>query len=362
MNNKVKLLYITVRADHGGGPKHLDLLINNLSDKFEIYVACPTDAPYYNLWAGNANVASLHRIPHRKFSLVTLLSLRNFIKSNKITVVHSHGKGAGVYARTLKLLLPGLKVVHTFHGVHIQEYGLLQKKAYFLFEKTARMLTDKFINVSNGEKDVCLSSGFSTAAKTCVIYNGIALPDVQGGGASKSSEIFTVATISRFDYSKNMQLAYEIAKEFVPIPEIRFLWIGDGPDKAALEEKARAEQINNIIFTGFKDNPTDYLYRSDIYLSTSRWEGLPIALVEAASIGLPIVASYVTGNNEVVSHGDNGFLYPINNIEDAVQHIHLLYADKHVHNRLSCRSKEIFDKLFRVEDMVHKTEAVYLKY
>jgi len=362
MNSKVNMLYITARADHGGGPRHLDLLINNISDQFEIYVACPTDAPYYGLWAGNTHVAGLHQIPHRKFRLETLLSLKRFIKSNGITIVHSHGKGAGVYARALKLLLPSLKVVHTFHGVHIQEYNLLQKKAYILFEKAAGMLTNKFINVSEGEKAICLSSGFSTAAKTSVIYNGIALPDTQRSSDSKKSNLFTVATITRFDYSKNMQLAYKIAKALASVPEIRFLWIGDGPDKTNLEEKAKTEQVNNIIFTGFKDNPIDYLLQSDVYLSTSRWEGLPIALVEAASIGLPIVASDVTGNNEVVVHGQNGFLYNLNNLAEAVQYINILYADKELYNRLSGGSKEMFNKYFKVEEMIHKTEAVYLKY
>lgn len=359
MSSKVKLLYITVRADHGGGPKHLDLLLNNLSERFEVYIACPTDAPYYDLWAGNEKVSGLHTIPHRKFSIKSLLSLKRYIKSHDISIVHSHGKGAGVYARALKLLMPDLKVVHTFHGVHIQEYSPLQKSAYLLFEKAAGRLTDKFINVSNGEKDICLASGFSSAPKTSVIYNGIA-PTVIKSNRVSSSEVFTVASISRFDYSKNMQLAYEIAKAFAASPGIRFIWVGDGPDKATLEEKASAEQVNNIIFTGFKDNPTEYLHKSDVYLSTSRWEGLPIALVEAAAVGLPIVASNVTGNNEVVMQGENGFLYNSDDFGKAVQYITLLRSDTALYSRCAERSREIFDKHFRVEDMVRKTESVYL--
>ncbi|WP_161891111.1 glycosyltransferase [Pontibacter russatus] len=361
MSSKVKLLYITVRADHGGGPKHLDLLLNNLSERFEVYIACPTDAPYYDLWAGNEKVSGLHTIPHRKFSVKSLLSLKRYIKIQGIRLVHSHGKGAGVYARALKLLMPGLKVVHTFHGVHIQEYNPLQKSAYLLFEKAAGKLTDKFINVSNGEKNICLTSGFSTAQRTSIIYNGIASPVVKNGKTRNSSEVFTVACISRFDYSKNMQLAYTIAKAFAAASDIRFIWIGDGPDKAALEEQASTEQTNNIIFTGFKDNPSDYLQQSDIYLSTSRWEGLPIALVEAAAMGLPIVASDVTGNDEVVMQGENGFLYPLNDYEKAVQYITLLHSDMDLYNRCAERSREVYNKYFRVEDMVRKTECVYLE-
>lgn len=356
-----KILFITVRADHGGGPKHLDLLINYLSDQFEIFIACPDDEPYYTLWRNNRKVRKMLQIPHRKFTIASFRKLVSFVRANGITIIHSHGKGAGVYARLLKIALPSVKIIHTFHGVHIQEYGYLQKKAYILFEKAAGMLTDRFINVSEGEKQICLSSGFSSEKKTAVIYNGIAQPHAPDlSFLTREEGNFVVASISRFDYSKNMQLAFEIAKALQQVPQLVFLWIGDGPDKAALEEKARQENVTNIIFTGFKDNPTNYLYQSDVYLSTSRWEGLPIALVEAASIGLPIVASDVTGNNEVVAHGQNGFLYKAGETDQAAGFIQALQTDKDLYQSLSQNSSDIFRKYFRVENMVKATEAVYL--
>lgn len=61
-----------------------------------------------------------------------------------------------------------------------------------------------------------------------------------------------------------------------------------------------------IDFVGFTKEPMKYLQSSDLYLSTSRFEGLPYGLIEAASVGLPIVASNVKGNNEVVNNGYNG--------------------------------------------------------
>ena len=122
-----------------------------------------------------------------------------------------------------------------------------------------------------------------------------------------------VTTISRFDYAKNMSLAYEIAKNFKDNSSIVFLWLGDGDDRIKFESMAQKDGAN-IIFTGFADEVPAYLSATDIYLSTSRWEGLPYALIEAQSLGIPIVATNVVGNNEVVENGKNGFLF-----EDARQ-------------------------------------------
>lgn len=351
--NKIKLLYITARADHGGGPRHLDLLINNLSDKFEVYVACPPDEPYYSFWKQNPFVLKVLQIPHRKFTVSGLSSLYAFIKDNNIKIVHSQGKGAGIYSRTLKLLVPSLSVVHTFHGVHISEYNRLQKSIYILIERLAGKLTEKFINVSKGERDICLSLGFSTERKTSVIYNGIPTPIYSK--AVKEGE-FIVTSITRFDYAKNMQLAFSIAKA---LPSLKFCWVGDGPERKSIEEQAFLEQVKNISFAGFQDNPMAFLAQTSVYLSTSRWEGLPISLLEASSLGIPIIATNVTGNNEVVAHDFNGMLYDQNNPETAVKHLETLYNNRKLYHKMSENALSTFYKKFRLEIMVAKTESIY---
>lgn len=351
--NRKKLLYITARADHGGGPKHLDLLINYLAGKFEIYVACPPDEPYYSLWKQNKNISKILSIPHRKLTASGLGNLYTLIKENNIEIVHSHGKGAGIYSRLLKLLVPSLTIVHTFHGVHISEYSQIQKSIYIFIERLAGILTKKFINVSNGERDICLSLKFSTASKTSVIYNGIPTPEC----LNEVKEVeFVVTSITRFDYSKNMQLAFEIAKV---LPFIKFCWVGDGPDRQSLEEQAIIEQVSNITFAGFQDNPMAFLAQTSVYLSTSRWEGLPISLIEASSLGIPVIATNVTGNNEVVTHDLNGLLFDQNFPEIAVKYIEKLYNNRYLHQQLSQNALHIFQQKFKVELMAAKTEAIY---
>lgn len=354
----MRILLVTLRTDHGGGPQHVDLIVNNLSSEFQIFLACPNDKPYHELWQNNKKVQNIYELPHRKFNLKKLFGLNQFIKENQITIVQSHGKGAGIYSRLLKLLNPKLKIIHTLHGFHIQEYGTLKKYIYIYIERFLTSLTDRFINVSNGEKDICLNFKIFKTEQSEVIYNGIKQIEVVENAKQKINiqDKIVITTISRFDYQKNMFFGYEIAKKFKYTKNIVFLWLGDGDDKAQLEQKAKEEDIN-IIFTGFTKEIALYLSATDIYLSTSRWEGLPYALIEAQSLGLPIVTTNVVGNNEVVVNDKNGFLF--GSADEAYVCIAKLIENKSLYDNFSHNAKQNFKDKFEIQIMINKTENMY---
>mgnify|MGYP000869713082 FL=1 len=354
----MKILFITLRADHGGGPKHVDLLINNLSSEIEIYLACPQDRPYYDLWNESKKVKDIFALPHRKFSVKKLLELNKFIKDNDIKIIHSHGKGAGIYSRILKILNPRLKIVHTLHGVHIGEYGFLKKSAYIFLERFLTLFTDKFINVSKSENSVCLKLKLFKKSKSEVVYNGIKalLKDDNAKIKFDLSGKKVVTIISRFEYQKNMGLAYEIAKNFKDNSNIVFLWLGDGDDRAKFESMAQKDGAN-IIFTGFTDEVPAYLSATDVYLSTSRWEGLPYALIEAQSLGIPIVATNVVGNNEVVENGKSGFLFE--DAQQACRDIEILLNDEKIYGKMQGEALLNFKDKFDIGVAVCKVEKIY---
>ena len=354
----MKILFITLRADHGGGPKHVDLLINNLSNNIEIFLASPQDKPYYDLWSESKRVKDMFVLPHRKFSAKKLLKLNKFIKDNDVKIIHSHGKGAGIYSRMLKILNPRLKVVHTLHGVHIGEYGFLKKRVYIFLERFLALFTDKFINVSNNENSICLKHGLFKKNKSEIIYNGIKAL-LREDSSRKKFNLYgkkVVTTISRFDYAKNMALAYEIAKNFKDGADIIFLWLGDGGDRAKFESMAKKDGVN-IIFTGFTDEIAAYLSATDIYLSTSRWEGLPYALIEAQSLGIPIVATNVVGNNEVVENGKSGVLFE--SAQQAHQNIEILLNDEKIYGKMQNQAQLNFKDKFDISVMIRKVEKIY---
>lgn len=359
---KKKVVHVTLRADYGGAPNYINTMINNMSDDFDIYLACPEDKPYFEIWSKNTRVKEIFILPHRKFSIKSFVGLLNFVKKNKIHIFQANGKGAGSY-RFIKMFFPRLKMLYAYRGFHIQKYTNLQRKLYFMYEKIMTLLTDKVINVSKGEQEQCINSGVLKKSLSSQIYNGIKplKRSLNKNLAKKFENKFVIATLSRFDIQKNMILMYKIAEKLKENEDIVFIWIGDGDDKPILEEKAKNEKLNNIEFVGFKNHTeiAEYFSFTDLYLTTARWEGLPFALVEAASIGLPIVASDVVGNNEVCLHNRNGLLYPIGDVTKAVEAILKIYDDRELLNQYSKGSLNVFKQYFTVEQMVKNHENLY---
>ncbi len=347
----MKILFITVRSDFGGGPRHVDQLIKELPSNYEVFLAYPKDGiPYAQNWDSLISSENRIYIPYRKFSIRTLFSLYKFIKKNKIDIVHSHGNGAGIYSRLLKILGTKAKVVHTFHGI-TTNYS--SKFKFYLNKLTGiflRPFTDKFILVSNGELNLARQMHFVNNKKANVIYNGIDSSNIKA-----KSDHFKVITLSRFDFQKNMDLAYQIAKSLKD-ENIEFIWVGNGDDWERLKKQSEAEHLN-IRFTGFSNHPIDYLACSTVYLSTSRFEGLPYALIEAASIGLPIVATDVVGNNEVVENNKNGFLF--NTLEEANGFLKQLLHDKDLVSQMSEESIKFYNQNFTTEKMVSSLCDLY---
>lgn len=351
----MKVLLVTVRSDFGGGPRHVDQLINSLPPEIELYVAYPKEGdPYASLWEENKRIKGRFYLPYRTFSLRTLYSLKKFIVCNKIDVVHSHGNGAGFYSRLLKVIGAKAKIVHTFHGISNDYSSKVKRIANVFFGKSFRLLTDYFVVVSKGELELAKKSKFIKQECFSVIYNGVDSPVCN---ESSAFECFKVVTLSRFDFQKNMDLAYDIAKKMKD-ENIQFVWVGDGNDFTRLKEKALLNNLK-IEFTGFSKTPMKYLQSASIYLSTSRFEGLPYALVEAASVGLPIVATNVVGNNEVVFDNVNGFLF--DNANDACQEIMRLYKNNDLRIKMGMEAKRIYNDFFTIKSMIEKIVSVYNK-
>jgi glycosyltransferase involved in cell wall biosynthesis len=225
------------------------------------------------------------------------------------------------------------------------------------------LFTNKVINVSKGEQAQCIEKKVLHKNLSQHIYNGIKPLEKKINTILENTykNKFVIVTLSRFDFQKNMILMYRIASELKGRKEIQFIFIGDGYDKRILEEKSKQEGLTNIDFVGFKNHKeiAEYFSVSDLYLSTARWEGLPFALVEAAFFGLPIVASDVIGNNEVCIDGKNGYTFPTEDVDKAVELILKIYERKDKLLEFSKNSKLVFQENFTVQKMVYNHELLY---
>lgn len=366
MQNK-NILLITLRSDIGGGSKHLNSVFENLKSDFNFFIASPIDEPFGNKWF-NQLKDKFFQLPHRKFSISYFIRLIGFIRKNEIGIIHAHGKGAGIYARLIKLFIPSVKIIFTWHGFHIETYGAASKKIYLLIERILSKLTDLFINVSESERQACLAYKIYDEKKSIVVYNGIKDEFNPIDKASLRQKLhlpegkFIVINISRFDKTKNVKAFVEIASSLNANDEIFFILAGDGEEKKGILEMIEQRNLRNVFLPGLINNPIEYLQSADVYLSTSLSEGLPYTLLEASMCGLPIIASDVRGNNEIVQNDINGYLFNLRNRSQAAEKILKIKNDSADYKNLSDNARRIFLDKFAEQKMISKLKEVYEKY
>ncbi len=353
-----------MRADFGGGPEHLYQLIKHLSPAIEAYIAAPEDFPYWDKYKEIAGRQKMFVLPHREFTFSRLMDLSQFCKNHKISLVHSHGKGAGIYSRLLRILT-GAKVIHTYHGLHIGQYSPMKKLLYISLEKFLSALTTAAISVSPSEKHTLLFNGVVPGEKLHLIENGVEIP-TEAEINSPSMEPFHILSITRFDYAKNSSLLVSIAKALATVSnasrQFVFDVVGDGEEKQHVQELVSANGLEEMfVFHGMQSLMNGYYRNAGCLLSTSRWEGLPLSVLEAMSYGVPIVASNVTGNRDLIKNDETGFLFELDKPGDAAQKILLLADDTSVWQAASQKARELVREYYSVTKMARRTEELYLK-
>lgn len=230
-------------------------------------------------------------------------ALRKVIKNLKPDVIHLHSSKAGVIGRWASFM-PNFKrkVLYTPHGYSFlrQDISPVKRKIFYTIEKLTQLIFGG-TTIACGDTEYKLAKQIGTSL---LVRNGIDLEHLNQHyiANENTSNQLTIGTIGRISYQKNPTLFNEVALLF---PQHQFLWIGDGELRHLLTAP-------NIKVTGWFTNNTavfPYLNQLDLYMQTSLWEGLPIAVLEAMAFRKPIIATNVIGNNDIVEPQSNGFLF-----------------------------------------------------
>lgn len=367
----INILYISITSEMGGGPKHIYDLIKNSKKKYNISIAVPNNGIYFNKY--KQNVDKTFDIKLKPFNIISFYKLIRITYQYNISIVHSHGKGAGIYSRLLKLFHPKLKIVHTFHGIHYEKYNYLIKVIYILIEKMLKFLTDSFIAVSKSELKQGENSNFLDFNKTSIISNGINLDlfnneldnldNYEPANISNklSENDFIIGNISRFDKQKgHIYLINSFEKLVSEKSNCKLLLVGDGPLRAEIESLVYKKKLNNkVIFLGYRNDIPKIIKMFDIFVFSSLGEGLPFVLLEVLASKVPIVATNVSGNNDIIKDGYNGLLAAPCDSEDLFKKIVKMINEKEKWDKYKDNGFELIKKKYTIEKMVRRTFKLY---
>jgi glycosyltransferase involved in cell wall biosynthesis len=357
----MNILHISVRADFGGGPEHLyrQVIGQVENHSLNVFIACPDDYPYFERYSDVISESKVLVIPHRKFNIFRLFKLIKFVCVNKIDIIHSHGKGAGLYGRLLSLF-SNIPSVHTFHGLHVGEYSNVKKRIYIGIEKVLGLSTERVICVSDSEFESLKSERIVPAKKLIQINNGVKVPDSIPSRVIGSP--LNILSVNRFDTQKNPELLIAIAEAIKTSPlynKVKISVIGVGDKFNNCQQSINDKGLNDVIsLLGPSTSPRTNMAEADAFLSTSRWEGMPLAVLEAMSEGLPIIATRVAGNMDVMEDNVEGVFFNDDDATDALIGIEKILSDGF---RLKCSDaarKSVVDN-YSVSKMVNETVRVY---
>jgi O-antigen biosynthesis alpha-1,3-mannosyltransferase len=315
-----RILYITARADIGGGQECLYRLARQAQGNAECFIACPLEEPYWTRFRDLVGEARLFEIPHRRLSLTSICKLRSFVRENAIELIHSHGFGAGLYGRPVAIL-SGVPAVHTFHGLVFNPKKSLHTLPRLGAEWILSVFSKRLIAVSKSEENHLKRWLFPYSRKIQRIHNGISSGESASRPPAPTDKLTRILWVGRMHEQKDPLQVVDIAAQLghlLPPGSFTIEMVGDG----ALIDDLRTEVVhrgleNVILLRGATNNPRPYYEACDILLSTSRWEGLPTCVLEAMEAGLLVVASGVTGNVDIVEHYGTGLIFNKNSPQQA---------------------------------------------
>lgn len=238
--------------------------------------------------------------------------LRRLLQRETFRVVHSHNAAAQLYAG-LAAAGTGIRHVHTEHGSRPPAATIWAR----LRDRLALRLTDDLVAVSEAAAD-----GIRTMArgrKIVVIPNGVEAhcpsSKLEQTRLRKDLgiplEAQVIGTVGRLASIKGYDRLVGAFARMRSELDTRLLLVGDGPEREALAKQAAALGVGDrVVFAGFRPDPASYYDLMDVFVLPSRSEGLSVALLEAMAAGVPVAATDVGANREVLEDGKDGVLLP----------------------------------------------------
>lgn len=293
-----------------------------------------------------------------------LFQLGFYLRKNNFKLVHIFFNDASVIA-PIVLKCFGIKVIISRRDMGFWYTNTLKKILRF---------NANFVNacICNSEavKQITVESEGYKPQQVHVVYNGLpshklteGLSTHQESNVNRSTGNKVIGIVANIRPVKRMQdliSAFAMVKQTVS--QAQLIIVGDGDNTALHQQAASLGVVDSVQFAGAQKDVAKFITQFDVATLTSESEGLSNAIIEYMVYSKPVVCSRVGGNPELITHGTNGLLYDVANVEQLASHLTQLLSDPKLSEEYGRKGREKVEKEFSIEQMVSNTLAIYSKY
>ncbi len=305
--------------------------------------------------------------------LTALIHLFLIFRREKPGIVHTHSSKAGIVGRIAARAAGVPVIIHSIHGFGFNPYQKFFIRWIFIFlEKWIAQFTHILIAVSQNNIEEGLKLGIGKREQYVLIRSGVDIAKIKANAQAADVKSLRknlnipdgkkiVLTFGPFKLQKDpisfVEIAAKVKKE---IPDVIFLWSGDGDLRPKAEEKIKELNLQDTVkILGWREDVPALLSLCDLFILTSLWEGLPRSGVESLIAGKPVVAFSVDGVPEIVKDGVNGYVLKPGDKEGFAARVIRILKDPELYKKFAQNASKSIDASFDIHGMVRSQEDLY---
>jgi glycosyltransferase involved in cell wall biosynthesis len=359
VSQRPRLLILVTLAEVGGAQTYVTLLLPALAGRLDVTVAAhgpgPVEAAARSAGFRFVPLRHVRRAVHPWHDLLGLVELFRLCRRMRPDIVHANSSKAGVLGRVAAFLARVPIRIFTVHGWAFTAHQGLAGRLYLWADRLMRPLTSLAICVSENERAIGLSARTCSAQRTVVVHNAVETTPV---AERQETPVPRVVSVGRFKYPKDFGTLIEAFAK-LDRPFVGQL-VGDGPDRSTLEAATRRHNLSGRVeFLGERNDVPALLAGAEVFVLSSRSEGLPVSVLEAMSAQLPVIASAVGGVPELVVEGETGLLVPPGDIDALAHALERLLADGQLRRRLGEAGRHRLEERFGVDEFRRRHLELY---
>lgn len=362
----------------GGVDVYLRLITENTSkEKVSHLIIHQNDSSKKAYFNNDEKIKELYIPIRREINLVSdfksIIKTIKYLKREKPDVIHAHSAKGGIVARAASLFYKA-NVLYTPHAFsYLSASSNLKRKIFLKIEQVFKHFNSIVLATSQSEYLRSINEVNYKKSRSIVFNNSILPINTNNLDYSLIDQLKLpeqyICTVGRPSYQKNIEFMVEVVNKLKKtIPQIHLVIMGVGEYSPNLEEvKYKIESLNlssNITLVNWieREHIFSIIKKSMLYISTSRYEGLPYSVIESLALAKAGVVSNCDGNIDLIQNGVNGYIVEQNNLNEFCERTLEILLNEKLRKSFEKESLNLFETNFNLKNNINKLEDIYQYY